>query len=346
MDTGRYDVVVTAGGASTTVAMGTMTVTSSDAKLINLSARGTVGSGSGQMIMGFVSEADVTGATQSVLLRGMGPSLAGMGGMMQSGVLSSPTLTVFDGTSHMMGGDTGWMNSPIAARGTEASTVSAMLQSASLAMMRTVGAFAPATGSSDSALMMTAPVGAYTTVIGGSANSAGVALAECYDAGALASGSSTAHLVNMSARANVGPGNGVLICGFVISPGPSRASATLLIRAMGPSLSMLGIAGNLSAPTMTLYDGNSQPIAGNAVWTTAPSVATGNAASPVHAGIEAATVGVMTRVGAFPPMTGAADSALVATLPAGDYSVVVSGLPDSGGTPMAGIVLLELYDVR
>ncbi len=341
-DSGTYDVVVTSGGASTTVPMGTMVVTPSDARLINLSARGMVGIGANQMIMGFVSQGATSGSTQSVLLRGMGPALGGMSGMMQGSVLSSPILTVYDGSSRMMGSDMGWTNSPSAASGTGASTVPVTMQSATMGMMSALGAFAP-TGSSDSALMMTVPMGAYTTIVGGNANGTGIALAECYDANAVAGAGSKAHLANMSARANVGTGNNVLIGGFVIAAGPSGASATVLLRAMGPSLGLMGVTGALASPTMTLYDGNSKAIATATMWTTMPTLASGTSASPVHAGIESASLGMMTSVGAFPPMAGAADSAMVATLPPGSYSVVVSGLPDSAGMPMTGIVLLELY---
>ncbi len=349
MDGGTYDVVASGAGGSTTVSMGTLAMTPTDAKLINLSARGMVGIGAGQMIMGFVSQGDTSGANQSVLLRGMGPSLAGMmggGGMMQgSTTLSNPVLTVYDGSSHMMGANMGWTTAPTTATGAGASTVSATMQSVSMGMMSSLGAFAP-TSSLDSAIMMTAPAGGYTTVVNGDANTTGLVLAECYDADALSSTTSTTHLVNMSARANVGTGSNVLVGGFVISPGSSGASATVLLRAMGPSLAMFGVTGNLAAPTMTLYDGNSKPIATNAVWTTMPTMATGSTASAVHAGIEPATMGVMGRVGAFAPMAGAADSGMVATLPPGNYSVVVSGLPDSSGMPMTGVAMLEIYLVR
>lgn len=347
-DSGKYEVMVAGGGGSTTQEMGTLTVAPTDAKLINLSARGMAGTGTGQMVMGFVSQGDQPGATQTVLLRGMGPSLGmmmGGGGMMQgSGVLADPVLTIFDGGSRMMGADMGWNAAPTVATGTGASTVVATMRSASLAMMNSLGAFSP-TSASDSAVMMTAPSGLYTTVVSGDGK-AGLVLAECYDADALSDGTSTAQLVNMSARATVGTGNDVLIGGFFIAPGPSGASATVLLRAMGPSLAMFGVMDNLSLPTMTLNDGDSKPIASAGSWTAMPTTAVGGNVSPVHAGIEQATAAAMAKVGAFAPIAGASDSAMVATLPPGSYSVVVSGLPDSRGTPAVGVCLLEIYQVR
>ena len=348
MDPGSYDVIVSAANVSTTVAMGSLRVTPTDAKLINLSARGSVGASAGPMIMGFVSEGEAPGASQSVLLRGMGPSLGAImgGGMMQgTAVLANPVLTVYDGTSHLMGTDRSWMTAPTTASGSGASSISAMMQAATSGMMASVGAFTPTT-SSDSAMVMTAPAGMYTSVVSGDGGSSGIVLAECYDVGATTSDASHAHLVNMSARANVGAGNNVLIGGFVLSSGPSGASATLLLRAMGPSLSQLGVTGNLQAPTMTLFDGSSKQIATNAGWTTMPSVATGGTASPVYAGIEPATMAAMAKVGAFAPMGGGADSAMIATLPPGNYSVIVSGRPDGAGMPMSGVALLEIYLVR
>lgn len=346
-DRGPYQVVATGSGGSTTAEIGTLAVMTSDARLVNLSARGMVGTGGNVMIAGFVSQGDTSSTNKNILMRGMGPALGGMGGMMQSGMLTSPVLTVYDGQSNAMAADTGWMNAPVRATGGGASTVPATMQTATLSMMNAVGAFAPTAGSADSALMMNAPFGAYTAVMSGSNNSSGVALAECYDADqALGNGANSAYLINMSARANVGAGDNALIAGFVIAAGPSGNSATVLLRAMGPALSPLGVAGALSSPSMTLYDSGSKPIATGSGWSVAPVMATGGGASTVRAGIEPASAKMMTQVGAFPPAAGSADCALIATLPPGAYSVVVSGLPDNSGKPMTGVVLVEVYNVR
>jgi hypothetical protein len=349
MDAGNYEVVVTDPTGSTTVAMGALTMSPSDAKLVNLSARGSAGTGMAEMVMGFVSQPDVPGAHQSVLLRGMGPSLGSMmggGGMMQGGgVLQNPILTLYDRTSHMMATDTGWTAAPTVASGPDASTVVATMQPATMGMMQTLGAFSP-TSTADAAMMMNAPAGIYTAAVSGGSGPGGIVLAECYDAEAIAGVPVTAHLVNMSARANVGSGNAVLIGGFVIAAGPSGASTTVLLRAMGPSLSMLGVTGWLTSPTMTLYDRYSKPIATNTAWTTAPTLATGDAASSVHAGIEPATIAAMAKVGAFTPMAGAADSGMLATVPPGIYTVMVSGAPDSSGVQTSGVALLEIYQIR
>jgi hypothetical protein len=53
-----------------------------------------------------------------------------------------------------------------------------------------------------------------------------------------------------------------------------------------------------------------------------------------------ATAAIMSSAGAFPLTPGSADSALVATLPAGSYTAQVSG---ANGT--TGVAILEVYEV-
>lgn len=345
-DNGMYQVAVTdAGGTTTTTGLGTLGVMASDARLMNFSARGVAGSGANVMITGFASSGGPT-AMKNVMIRGMGPSLAGMmGGMMGTGVLSNPMLTVFDGQSRPMGTDMGWQNAPTAATGSNTSPVAATFMPATMSMMNAMGAFAPTTGATDSALLMRAAPGLYSAVVSGAMP--GVALAECYDADA-AEGvtNNTARLINMSARANVGTGANVLIAGFVIGAGPSGSDTTVMIRAMGPGLAPFGMTGLLSKPVLTLNDGTSHPIATNQGWSNLPVPATGTNASPVHAGIEPATAALMNSVGAFPAMAGSADCAIVATLPPGSYSAVVSGATDASGQPLTGIALVEVYEIR
>jgi hypothetical protein len=94
----------------------------------------------------------------------------------------------------------------------------------------------------------------------------------------------------------------------------------LLIRAVGPALSGFGVGDALADPTITLYSG-STALATNDNWAT----------------VDAAT---MTAVGAFALPLGSKDAVIVATLPAGAYTAVVSGVGNSTGT-----ALVELYVV-
>jgi hypothetical protein len=178
-------------------------------------------------------------------------------------------------------------------------------------------------------------------------NGIGVGLFECYDAdGAVGDGTNASRLANISVRANAGTGTNSLIVGFVIAAGTSQAPATVLVRAMGPALAAMNVSGVLARPTMTVFDARMRPIATNVGWENAPILAIDTGASPVRAGIVPAFAATMSGVGAFPPSPGSADCALVATLPAGAYTVVVSGLPDISGQPMTGIVLCEVYELR
>ncbi len=183
--------------------------------------------------------------------------------------------------------------------------------------MGSVGAFLLPLGSADSALEVTPPAGTYSTQISGVNGTTGIALAEVYDADA---GTSTARLVNLSARINVGVGGDILIGGFVI--GGSTAE-TLLIRGVGPTLAGFGVTGTLAQPVLTVYSGGT-PIYSNTGWEGDSTLA-----------------GVFGTVGAFPLNSSNPDSALLITLPPGGYTAEVSGV--NSGT---GIALLEIYEVN
>jgi hypothetical protein len=144
-------------------------------------------------------------------------------------------------------------------------------------------------------------------------------------------------LVGLSTRGLVEAGNSVLIGGFVIG-GPTGNQKQVLIRGVGPSLQTAGVPANecIPATQVQLFDGNGEAIASNNGWTTAPD----GGISVIQASAE---------VGDFPLTNwagGGGDSALVATLSPGAYTVVVSpspGLPEAYLTGRVGLV--EVYDV-
>jgi len=134
------------------------TYTPSDPRLVNISARVQVGTGGNILIAGFV----IGGATsKTVLVRASGPALVPFG---VSGTLPDPQLQLFSGTK-LIASNAGWGgNAEIAA--TAAS----------------VGAFPWSNpGSSDSALLLTLPPGAYTAQVSGVSGDTGVALVELYE---------------------------------------------------------------------------------------------------------------------------------------------------------------------
>jgi len=140
-------------------------------RLSNLSARAQVEAGERVLVCGFVV---VGKESATVLLRGVGPSLARYG---ISAPLARPVLTVFDQEGRVIASNSGWQNG--VSRG--ASPVSAGVMPATDALMDSVGAFFFRLGSADCGLVMTLPPGLYTAQVGGGGGSSGVGLAELYE---------------------------------------------------------------------------------------------------------------------------------------------------------------------
>ena len=116
-------------------------------------------------------------------------------------------------------------------------------------------------------------------------------------------------------------GDGVLIGGFVVQ-GP--AYKRMLIRAVGPTLGLFGVAGALADPVVVV-NSTQTVVASNDDWSSA-------GASTVAA--------ASASVGAFALPAGSKDAALLITLPPGAYTIVVSGKNDT-----EGVALLEIYEV-
>jgi septal ring-binding cell division protein DamX len=158
---GAYTVQVSGVGNSTGVALAEVyEVSSSGTFLANISTRALVGTGANIIIPGFVI---VGSGSEQLLARGDGPALTAFG---VSGALAQPSLSVFDSSGTVIASNTGW--------GTNANPAALASAAAS------VGAFALASGSADSALIVNVSAGAYTMQLSGVSNSTGVALAEVY----------------------------------------------------------------------------------------------------------------------------------------------------------------------
>jgi sugar lactone lactonase YvrE len=156
------------------------------------------------------------------------------------------------------------------------------------------------------------PPGNYTIVLKGKNNSAGIGLIEVYDIDR-----SSGKLANISTRGFVGSGDNVMIGGFIL--GGVNGAARIMIRAIGPSLSAFGVSNPLENPTVTLRDGNGTTLNSNNDWLD-----------------DNATEIYLTGLGP----SNRAESAIVMTLPNGNYTAVVAGL--NGGT---GIGLVEAYNL-
>ena len=127
---------------------------------------------------------------------------------------------------------------------------------------------------------------------------------------------SPSHLANISTRIKVGVGDNVLIGGFIIR-GPQ--SKRVILRAVGPSLAVDGVANALADPVLELHNSGGV-IASNDDWPsgsqTAEIVASGLAPSDAR------------------------ESAIIMTLAPGNYTAVVSGYQNG-----QGIGLVEAYEL-
>ena len=129
-------------------------------------------------------------------------------------------------------------------------------------------------------------------------------------------------LANISTRGRIGGGDAVLIGGFIVQ---GSAPATVIVRAIGFSLTAQGLTGALYDPVITVYDENQKQVAMNDDWINGPDAA---------------------KIASYhldPPNS--LESALFLTLPPGAYTAVIAGY-SNGSLPVPGLGLFELYDLH
>jgi len=296
-DAGNYSVVVTNGGGATSATFVPVPITvvvPVPGRLVNLSVRTAAGVGTQTLTVGFSVSA---GATKPLLIRGVGPGLKPFG---VEGALDDPQLRLLSGAAVLAANDN-WGG------GSVLTTTAA-----------SVGAFALDPASKDAALTSNLGAGGYTVQISGVNNTSGIALAELYDTEPTTV-AALSRLTNLSARAIVARGSGVLIAGFTIS---GNVPKTVLIRGIGPALAGFGVDGALIDPKLEIFSGSTK-IAENDNW-----------------GGTLALTKAFDATGAFqlPPL--GKDAALLLTLSPGSYTAQVSGI---GGT--SGIALIEVYEL-
>ena len=134
-----------------------------------------------------------------------------------------------------------------------------------------------------------------------------------------------ATLGNISTRALVQTGDKVMIGGFIIQgTEPKR----VIIRAIGPELTQYGVPNVLVNPTLELHDSTGALIASNDNWqhTIIGGIITADQVRDIMA----------TRLAPRDPM----ESAIVADLPAGNYTAIVRGVNNT-----TGVALVEAYDL-
>lgn len=157
--------------------------------------------------------------------------------------------------------------------------------------------------------------GNYTAVVRGTGGATGVGEVEIYDI----SQAVNAQLGNLSTRGFVETGEKIMIGGLIVGPS-NTLPARVLIRGLGPSLAAQNVPNTLADPTLDLRDVNGTSVATNDNWQDsqqAEITATGIPPSDTH------------------------EAAIVATLPAGNYTALLSGVGDGQGNG-----LVEIYNLQ
>ncbi|MEY2560145.1 MAG: hypothetical protein QOG51_560 [Verrucomicrobiota bacterium] len=263
--------------------------------VLNLSSRLTVFAGDDALFGGFI----ISGSeSKKMLVRGMGPSLKKAG---VANALEDPRLELHNQNGAIIASNDNWRTTQVggAITADQVSDISAT-------------GLAPG-DDREAALLVTLPAAAYTVVERGNNNMAGVGLVELYD---LSSPSSTAKLANLSTRGSLLSGDDVLIAGFIVA---QPKSASIIVRAIGPSLSKFDVSNPLPDPTIDLRDSNGLQIAFNNDWQD-------NQEQEI------------TKTGLAP--ADRREAAIVTALAPGNYTAVVRGGSDNTGTG-----LVEVYDL-
>ena len=135
----------------------------------------------------------------------------------------------------------------------------------------------------------------------------------------------TSWLSNISTRALVQTEDNVMIGGFIVR---GTQSKRVIVRAIGPSLTQYGIPDALADPTLELHDSTGTLIAANDNW---PTTIIGGI-------ITENQVRDIIDSGLAPGQR--SESAIIATLPPGNYTAIVRGVNDT-----TGVALVEVYDI-
>jgi hypothetical protein len=130
-------------------------------RLINVSTRGDVGTGTAVLIGGF--NIDGT-APKRLLIRGVGPTLSSLS---VSGALSAAHLQLMDTSGNLIRENYSW------GTGNDAGLVSAAATA--------TGAFALKSGSADASILIVLPPGTYTAILSGASGATGVGMVEVYE---------------------------------------------------------------------------------------------------------------------------------------------------------------------
>jgi len=225
---------------------------------------------------------------KTVIVRGIGPSLP------IPGVLADPVIEVHGSSGQLLAENDNWNDA--------------------LTRQQIIDSGLAPTNNLESALWGIINPGAYTVVVRGKNDTSGIGLFEVYDL----SQTVPAKLANLSTRAFVSTGDGIVIAGFIL--GNHNGINKVVVRGIGPSLTAFGIPNAVADPTLELRDNNGALLVANNNWQDNPAQAA-----------------ELTAAGLAP--TNPLESGIAATLPPGLYTALLAGL--NNGT---GVGLVEVYD--
>ena len=301
-------------------------------RLINISTRGAAETGDNVMIGGFIIGGT---AAKTVLIRGRGPSMGGTP-FFVPGSLANPFLRLFSGQTVIAQNDN-WQDSPACNPGFTCGGAAQISATGVDPCQPNPGQATPPSGcTQESAILITLLPGAYTAILSGVGGASGIGLVEVFEIGGA---SDPVKLINISTRARVQTGDGVMIGGFIIG---GTTQTTVLIRARGRSMASAPflVPGTLLDPFLQIFSGQTV-IAQNDDWQDSPICNPGfSCDGPTEITATGLDPCEPNPGQATSPPGCALESAMLITLPPGAYTAIVSGV--GGGT---GVGLMEVFEV-
>lgn len=266
-------------------------------QLANISTRGKVGTGDQMLFGGFVIHRPpgFTGDYHKrLLIRALGPSLRD-GGLPADRCLADPQLELYNSSGQLIAANDNW-------RSDQAQEI--------------IATGAPPSNDLEAAAVVVLSDAGYTVQVRGANGATGLGIVEVFDLDPLdpVNQPDSGRLVNISTRGHVSGGDDLLIGGLIVR---GDAGQTVVVRAMGPDLTAIGVPDALSDPTLELRDASGTLLAFNDDWRDAQEQE-----------IQATP---------FAPNDNRDSTILTALIP-GHYTAIVRG-----GDSATGIALVEVY---
>jgi hypothetical protein len=271
--------------------------------LANISTRAFVQTGDNVVIGGFIIEGAYP---REVVIRAIGPELTRY---HVPNALANPKLELHDATGALIASNDDWQHT----------IIGGVIRYDQVEWIRFSG-HAP-TDPRESAIIATLAPGNYTAIVRGVNDTRGVGLVEVYDQQRFRD----KVLGNLSTRSFVQTGDDVMIGGFVVQ---GSGAKRVIVRAIGPELSQHGVPNPLADPILELHNSTGALIAHNDNWMTT-----------ILGGIITRDQVQDIRASGHAP-TDPRESAIIATLPPGNYTAIVRGV-----NATTGVALVEVYDL-